>query len=215
MTVAVEVQVDTRQVAALVQRFGKDAAIPGILDAIGLRILNFIDENFRAGGAENPWKALSPNTIASRRKGKGAGSAQPLRDTGRLAQSFVARNDIGAASVWVGTETEYAEYHHFGTGPYKITTNPPDRRARMRGVKRTSIGGEEVSFFARGKAAARRAAPKRRPGALRFMTPAGPVYRREVKHPGIPSRPLLPSLALADRLAKAVVDKIVEEAVAG
>jgi phage gpG-like protein len=148
-----------------------------LLEAIGARLLAWVDENFRRHGAERPWAPLKPSTIAGRRRGKGSGAPQPLRDTGRLAQSFV--REITGHTVWVGTRDQRAPWHHYGTAPYRITTKPPGRPARRN--------------------------PGRR-GALRFVGPSGEyVFRREVQHPGLPARPLIPSARLARELAEGVV----------
>lgn len=85
-----------------------------ILHAIGLRGLRFVDENFRAGGLERPWKPLQPNTVAGRRRG----SNKPLMNSGRLRQSFVHK--VSGGQVWVGTESQIAGYHEHGTRPYTI-----------------------------------------------------------------------------------------------
>ncbi len=85
-----------------------------ILQAIGLRHLKWINDNFRAGGLDPKWKPLRPNTVAARR-GQGA---QPLRDSGRLAQSF--SHQIRGSTVSIGTQMAIADYHHFGTKPYTI-----------------------------------------------------------------------------------------------
>jgi phage gpG-like protein len=86
------------------------------LTLIGQRELKWINKNFKAHGIEKPWKPLSKNTIASRRGG--GGGAQPLRDTGRLAQSFVSV--VKKPSVSVGTKNKIAIFHEKGTKPYTI-----------------------------------------------------------------------------------------------
>ena len=118
MTIAIEVSVDIRAAQAALAKVNSGFVNRAYLKLIGERFLAWINENFRKAGAEQSWKPLSPNTVAARRKGKGAGSAQPLRDTGRMAQSFVAR--IGADQVWVGTEDRKAVFHQFGTRSYVI-----------------------------------------------------------------------------------------------
>ncbi len=79
--------------------------------------LQWVDRNFRQSGRLTgaPWKKLTPNTIAGRRKQ----SSLPLRDTGQLAQSFVAK--ATSKSAIVGTEKQYASFHEEGVGPFTIT----------------------------------------------------------------------------------------------
>ena len=117
----IEVRVDAAQQA--LARIGAGLNPDVLLRLIGQRHLAWIDENFRRGGAESPWVPLRPNTLAGRRTGRGPGGPQPLRDTGRLAQSFVAagvRLDTAAGTVAVGSPDPRAQWHHAGTGPYDI-----------------------------------------------------------------------------------------------
>lgn len=88
-----------------------------LLQLIGQRHLRFINDNFRRRGIERPWPPLAPNTLSNPRRG-GRG-AQPLRDRGRLSQSFVSRLR-GFSAVEVGTNTEYAIFHEEGTSPFEI-----------------------------------------------------------------------------------------------
>ncbi len=111
------VTVNAREVDAVIRR-AKRYLNPGdLLKAIGLRHLRWINDNFRAGGLDPKWKPLSPNTVATRR---GSG-AQPLRDTGRLAQSFT--ESVQGDTVSIGTQMRIAEFHHEGTKPYQIRPN--------------------------------------------------------------------------------------------
>ena len=137
---SVEVHVDTsaaQRALATIQRGVDNRAY---LDLVGQRVLNWVDLNFREHGSEHPWKPLSPNTIASRR-GSGRGGVQPLRDTGRLAQSFTARRS--GDSITVGTQDQKAQWHHLGTRPYTIM---PKRRG---GVLRFTIAGRGVLYRTR------------------------------------------------------------------
>jgi len=49
--------------------------------------------------------------------------------------------------------------------------------------------------------------------ALRFITTAGPVVRQSVRWPGIPKRRLLPSDALAGKLAEAEIEAVLKKVV--
>lgn len=64
------------------------------------------------GPTGTSWAPLSPVTLALRRKGKGAGSAKPLLDTGRLANSITHR--VGHNYVEVGTNVIYARMQQMG-----------------------------------------------------------------------------------------------------
>lgn len=85
-----------------------------LLNLIGTDQLSWVHLNFRQGGAEKAWHPLSPNTIAQRR----GGSSRPLRDTGRLEQSF--NSELNGNRVRVGTNLQIAPFHHYGTRPYTI-----------------------------------------------------------------------------------------------
>jgi phage gpG-like protein len=51
--------------------------------------------------------------------------------------------------------------------------------------------------------------------ALRFMTPNGPRFAKFVNHPGIPRRPILPTLATADKIVAREAEAIIEDVIAG
>lgn len=112
------ITVDTVKAEALLSKIGLEFRRETYLKLVGMRGLNWVNENFRRGGTEHAWAPLSPNTIASRRGG-GRGGVQILRDTGRMAQSFVVSQG-SEPSVAVGTEDKKAKWHHEGTRPYKI-----------------------------------------------------------------------------------------------
>lgn len=115
MPLAMPVRIESERARRALTSLGRKFETRRILKAIGASQLNWINRNFRAGGIERKWKPLSPNTLASRR-GRGG---QPLRDTGRLAQSFTATLD-GSDAVIVGTTDKRAPWHHFGTRAYTI-----------------------------------------------------------------------------------------------
>lgn len=97
---------------------------------VGQRLLAWTNQNFREEGAEAKWTPLSPNTLAARRKGRGSGGARILRDTGRMAQSFVLR--VGHNEVEVGTADRKAVWHQGGTRPRTVTAKVPGKPMRFR-----------------------------------------------------------------------------------
>ncbi len=119
MATGFTIEVRAEAAVAALARVGQGLTADVLLRLIGARHLAWIDENFRRGGAESPWVPLRPNTLAGRRQGRGTGGAQPLRDTGRMAQSFVVSRP-SADTVAVGTEDRKAAWHHAGTRPYDI-----------------------------------------------------------------------------------------------
>jgi phage virion morphogenesis protein len=126
MIIRVDVQSeDTRNLLAELYRRTGD--IKPAMDAIGQILvsntqLRFVDQKDPAG---NPWAPLSAVTIARRRQGRGAGSAQILRDTGRLASSISYK--VTAGSVGLGTNVIYAGTHQYGArkGQYGVRRGHP------------------------------------------------------------------------------------------
>lgn len=174
MSTGLVIKVDTRNAEKALAAVGRTMQPDVLLKLIGQAHLYWLNLNFRQHGAEKRWPPLRPNTLAN--PARGGGGAQPLRNTGRLAMSFTAFGIRlrGQNSVSVGTEVPYATFHQYGTRPYTITVKPPGRPSRTN---------------------------PNRPGALAFWAVDGLVFRRKVKHPGLPVRALLPSMGLAKRLA--------------
>lgn len=121
--------IDASGLFAKIQALQKGAQAAPYLRAIGFRLMGWVDQQFRtdgnAPGSRTPWKPLSPNTVAGRRRG----SNRPLQDTGRLKQSWgpAAGNPhvIGDHTVQVSSNLKYTPYHEFGTGPYVIRPRRP------------------------------------------------------------------------------------------
>lgn len=83
---------------------------------IGDLVKNSSKGNFKAQSAPDgtPWQALSPVTIAARRKGKRKGASdQILLDTGVLRNSINVEN-VTAKSVTVASRLPYSAVHQFG-----------------------------------------------------------------------------------------------------
>lgn len=110
-----QIRLDDAGMKAKIKRVQDSIGSRNMMDGIGLRHLKWINDNFVSRGA-GKWAPLSPNTIASRRKG----SSVPLQNTGNLRASFSHRVSILGSSVTAGTQNRIAEYHHTGTRPYEI-----------------------------------------------------------------------------------------------
>jgi phage gpG-like protein len=117
-----KIEIDTRGIFAKLATLRSGMQPEPFLRAIGLRLMGWVDKNFKAQGLETKWPRLSPSTIMNRRGG-GAG-AQALMNTGRLRMSFVGgatgNPKIVGKSVSVTSNVSYAPYHEFGTRPYTI-----------------------------------------------------------------------------------------------
>lgn len=146
----------------------------------GIQTLNWVTRNFAAEGAMTgaPWRKLSPNTIAGRRKG----SSRVLQDTGGLKNSFTL--NATSTEVAVGTEKQIALYHEEGTGTYgKRGSAYPIVPKNPGGVLafRMAEGGSRV------KASFSSIATQRTYKKGQMIT-----FAKSVMHPGVPIRRMLP-----------------------
>lgn len=188
----VKLTVDTKSAEQLVATLGREFKRDSYLKLVGQRALNWINENFRKHGAEHQWKPLSPNTIAQRRLGKGKAregrSGQPLRDSGRMAQSFVPSYGP-EPSVSVGTNDKKAKWHNEGTRPYTITAK----------------NGKALAFHVAALQSLNSGNVLKR----------NLLFRMSVNHPGLAKRPLIPSDRLAEKLGKDVLEAYANELTKG
>jgi len=191
---------------------------------IGTAVDKWIDTNFAAEGVEQPWFRLAPSTVFARTQGRGLGGAKILQDKGllRASHSFVATAD----KVVVGfPEGSTAAFHHFGTNPYVIRP----RSAKVLAFPfpmwmnlGQRVGGANVVVRRRTGTSRRGVVSAKRATQLGYKIPKGRgdtqamLITREVHHPGLVARPLLPSIALAEQIAyqaasdyvQTVVDKL-------
>jgi len=127
---AVEVKINGEQIAVvseLLSKFGSRETRLALHQAWSIEGVKWVDSNFRQQGAltGTPWAPLSKGTIAGRRKGKGAGAAQILRDTGELQKSF-GQPVYDENQAVVGSPKFYAEFHEEGRkGPWAIKPRKP------------------------------------------------------------------------------------------
>ena len=166
-----------------------------LLKRWGVLVQQEIDRNFQSGGRP-PWVPLRPSTIAARRKG----SDKPLRDTGALQRSF--DQELGPRDVTVFSRSPVAVFHEFGTrGPYPIRAKHAKALAIPTGNKSLAGLGRSPRLKAGGfvfRPGPGQKAGKRFAGRVgKTVQPfAGLIFRREVMHPGLPARPMLPTPAL-------------------
>ena len=103
-----------------------------LFNRIGTELLNAVARNFKEQGHEGaPWAALSPFTIARRRKGRGVkvSRGRILEDTGALRGSFTA--EATENMVRVGSNLIYAPTHEFGRGPIPRRPMLPSQRSGL------------------------------------------------------------------------------------
>jgi len=156
----------------------------------------WIDQNFKAEGLEHRWAPLAQSTLFGRRMG-GKG-AKILQNNGMLRASHTYRASTDRVVVGF-PEGSVAEYHHFGTRPYII---------------RPKKAGGVLMFFMPLGAGGSTSIIRRKAGTPRVgMVKGGKqsvMFRREVHHPGLKARPLLPSLSLADTLVQKIAQNYIE-----
>ena len=192
-----------------------------LLRAVGTVIDRWIDQNFLAQGAEQRWKPLAASTIFARRQGRGGGSPRVLMDRGKLRASHSFK--VSGSIVQIGfPQGSAAEYHHKGSPPHTIRAKKatmlafpfPAFSQLSTGAMRTKFVKKRTGAPAVGivKATAIRkagmAVPKGR-GAVQSY-----LFARQVHHPGLVARPLLPTTGLAERMVHDAVEAHIAAVVA-
>ena len=162
---------------------------------IGVDMIKWIDRNFEAQGLEKPWAPLAASTVFGRRQG--GGGAKILQNIGTLRASHTYRPS--ANNVVVGfPEGSIAEYQHFGTAPYTIRPKNPD------GVLAFPFPpglGAKTSIVQRRKGAPKVGTTNKSGNRQSFL------FVKEVHHPGLKARPLLPLVPLAEQLANESIQR--------
>lgn len=163
-------------------------------DRIGIIVVGWVDKNFKAQGLEKPWAPLRPSTMfAKRMAGVGAKALEGLR-------SWVTHR-ASAKNVVIGFPSESpAKYHHYGTkGPYEI--RPRNKKAlRFLMPPFSSIATRQMRTVL-----SPRPAGMSKVGMVKENKQSW-LFTQVVHHPGLPARPLLPSIQKADELARAVIE---------
>lgn len=119
--VGMTISLDSSDLKRKISRLIKVLDIRFLLEAIGNRHLEWMNENLDAAGTEKKHQIMSPNTIAVRPQ-RSSSHHFSSRYLSRLKQSLTKGKGIKieSRSVTVGTEDEFAHFHHFGTKPYTI-----------------------------------------------------------------------------------------------
>ena len=115
MSLEIQVNINTEKFDEMMKMLNREMKRKDYLDSIGNKMLFLINKQFKTEGRVftlTGWKPLRPLTLMARRGG-GQG-ANILRDTGRLAQSFVKQVSIYNNWVAVGTEDIKGLWHHEG-----------------------------------------------------------------------------------------------------
>jgi phage gpG-like protein len=194
-----------------------------VFSAIGMELLKEIGKNFDAEGIWKKWAPMRPGTKLGRRQGS---SSKLLAASGRMRASF--RSEPMKSYVRVGSPMMLARLHHEGRkGPWTIAP----RHAKA--LAFPSAGGASLKqryagplAMIRGKniQVVRKGKPGQAIKVVKFQTYA--YHKRskafmsnvpmavvlKVRHPGYPSRPLLPPDEIARRISAGVVGKMLEDA---
>ena len=166
-----------------IERLAKVIGPGPLLKVIGLRLLSYVDESFKTRG-RGSWHPLAQLTLAMRARGGDA----PLQDRGRYKQSFV--KEVGGR-VTPGTDyaTDDRTFVEVGSN-VKTPSGIPLGKIHEHGTG---------PFVIRVKQARTLAARLRSGEWVRFG--------KQVNHPGIPARPVLPTAATAERLVVEAVEE--------
>lgn len=198
---AIVIRVDSLIAKERLERALAAIQVQPLLKRIGERLKGFVDESFRTRG-RGAWAPLAWSTVAMRAHG----GSVPLQDTGSYKQSWTSRTfvtpdggyaEVGTAKTPLAFWLEYGTGTFAGKGPYTI-------RIRNAKVLAARFGGGAGQFQMLGGGA-----------VLRGGKNANWVFfGKEVQHPGIPGRPVLPTTAEGEKLLDEVV-KGVEDQIAG
>ena len=156
------VSVDATETLGMIRemaRAAKPAARRKFLKNAGVVMLRMEAKIFKFNGIPlgQKWRALSPVTVRRRKKGRGAGGAQILRDTGRLRASVSGGRmsggglgsirRTGANDVAVGTNLSYAKAHQYGLPRRKGQVKAHTRRLgrTKRGKLKKSVMRDRAS----------------------------------------------------------------------
>lgn len=191
MAAIVRIKVDARNALKMIEGLGQALTPQKLLTAIGLRQLAWTDQWIKSAGNDT-WKRMSWNTIASK-PGRPALNNFSSRYVARLTQSMTSEVNADKGTVDVGTNEQYAKWQSEGTKPYIISPKAAD------GVLVFKVFGGAYGTF-KGKSGS----------GIKFFKDV--VFAREVHHPGIPARRLIPTEEVGLRLAQETIQAAVDKA---
>ena len=145
-----------------------------LMKSLAITTHGWILKNARSGGAllkGKKWAPLAPSTIAGRRRG----SSVPLHDSGHMMKQW--SYDYSKTQAVIGNPMDIAVYHQEGTGLYGPKRKRYTIKPRNKKWLRFVVGGFTVGKW--GKAAKR--------SRLNY------AFAKEVQHPGVPQRRMLPT----------------------
>lgn len=179
----VTINVTTLAAREKIERLAKAISPNILLRIIGFRLLSYVNESFKTHG-RGAWRPLAQLTLAMRTRG----GDQPLQDTGQYRMSFVT--EIGG-KVGPGTDYETDERTFVEVGSNVKTPS--------------GIPLGKIHEFGTGPFVIR--VKQARTLSARLRSGEWINFGKQVNHPGIPARPVLPTQATAERLIVEVVEE--------
>jgi phage gpG-like protein len=187
------VTVDASKAIKKLKSINSDLKFPVVLGVIGKRVLKWVNQNFKDAGTENRWAPLSPNTIANRRAGKITQSQGAVRFRGRDVVGSAIGLSGGRPLMDTGGLMQSFVDEVSGESVAVGTVN------KIAKIHQEGTG----PYIIRPKNAKR----------LVFLTAGGVRFKKAVRHPGIPARPMLPSKNVAQRLSSDTLNRYVNESI--
>lgn len=183
--IGIDARIEVSKALAALENFQSDLAPISLYRLVGQRLLKWVNDNFQAEGLEKKWPALSPNTIAARRAGK--------IKKGQGAVKYRGRMVVGSAGALSGAKAlqdtgrlKQSFYSQAYDDMVRVGTQSVIAEYHHFGTKSFTIRPNAAKF-------------------LYFMTASGPAFARQVRHPGIPQRPLLPSDSMTQSIGEATI----------
>jgi len=178
------------------QQMGNAVNVFNTLNAIGNRLEEYVAQSFETRG-RGKWPRLSWITEVTRKHG----GDMPLQDSGDYKGSWQRESD-GRTFVAVGSSKKagdsnipLAAIHEFGTG-----THGAGRGAYVIQVKNARVLAARLNRPIGWLSTGKMSGTKKSPGWIIFGT--------RVLHPGVPERPVLPTFAQAEQMAKEVAEAL-------
>jgi phage gpG-like protein len=193
---SVQISVDTTLGKAKITRLLKAVEPSTVLDAIGARLLHYVNESFETRG-RGTWAALAPITLMLRKRGGDA----PLQDTGRLKGSYVSEQG-GPGTDY---QTDNATFVEVGSN-----VKTPDGTHSLAKIHEYGAVVEpkpgtfwQYSYTTSGKRGGRTVNVTR--AAMLVLGKIGDrlIFARRVV---IPARPVMPSQETAERMVRETID---------
>ena len=182
----------TLQLETVIKRRDLDALLKAVepavvLGVIAVNLVDFVTKSFNTRG-RGKWRPLAASTLALRQRGGDV----PLQDTGQYKQSFTGQ--VSRQPLTPAPETDNRTYVEVGSNK-KTPSGIPLAAIHEEGTKPYTIKVKQARVLA----------AKTRAGTWL-------IFGREVHHPGISARPVLPTVPEAEARLKPVLEGMLRRA---